>query len=71
MGMLINAIEKKNGKWEKIFKKNIWGDEVGIYRCSCCKKSTFGNTGITYKFNYCPNCGAEMDGEKCTNIILI
>jgi len=28
------------------------------YKCSCCEK-LYG-----MKHNYCPNCGAKMDGEK-------
>ena len=27
------------------------------YRCSCCKEE------YADMFNYCPNCGARMDGE--------
>ena len=29
-----------------------------IYRCGCC-----GRRGIV-RTNYCPNCGAKMDGEE-------
>ena len=29
------------------------------YECSICKKSRYGS----FKPNYCPNCGARMDGE--------
>ena len=30
------------------------------YRCGLCGR------GTTVKSNYCPNCGAKMDGEPCT-----
>ena len=30
------------------------------YRCGLCGR------GTAVKSNYCPNCGAKMDGEPCT-----
>jgi rRNA maturation endonuclease Nob1 len=41
-----------HGRWEK-HGKHDW-------RCTVCKR------GVPYSFtgfNYCPNCGAKMDGE--------
>lgn len=32
----------------------------GISRCSACYKTY----DIRVEFNYCPNCGAKMEGEK-------
>jgi len=50
------SVERKKGKW-------IWDDEG--YHCSGCWFHAYGNTlecmDGTYK--YCPNCGAEMEGE--------
>lgn len=47
--------KQKTGKW------NILGyddpSDVKLYRCSECHMK------ITLKFNYCPNCGAKMEGE--------
>lgn len=52
-----------------------WELEYGTYgkmRCSVCKKEaliekTIGDVGVITDYvdsNYCPNCGAKMDGKK-------
>jgi rubrerythrin len=51
--------EVKHGEWiKKVVEKH------GIYRptfiCSKCGKRRF----VLADYNYCPNCGARMDGEK-------
>ena len=46
----------KHGRW-------IWdnspefGNPYGSYKCSECKERQ------SFKENYCPNCGAKMDGD--------
>ena len=47
----IDAVEVVHGRWEWIDD-----EECGVYRCSCCSGA------IGYPTNYCPNCGAKMDG---------
>ena len=42
----------KRGKW--IFDDNWWS-----FQCTECK----GYVGNANKFDYCPHCGAEMDGD--------
>ena len=44
----------KEGEWETT--DNRWG--CGTYRCSVC------NSYEDEKRNYCPNCGAKMDGKE-------
>lgn len=56
--------EERRGEWETITRKNIWGDMVNVLRCSRCKRSDVDGRGITIKSDYCPNCGADMRGEK-------
>ena len=61
----------KHGKWEHI-KRHLWKTDnsgeidifaldyecdIGYYKCSECGNKTVHNT------NYCPHCGARMDGE--------
>ena len=49
--------EVKHGEWSP---NGIcpWNNVVGNWRCSVCE-------GISIKpGNYCPNCGAKMDGER-------
>lgn len=57
------AIEPKHGRWVPIKRKNIWGDETDVLECSACKKSDVDGKGITKRSDYCPDCGARMDGE--------
>ena len=44
---------RPRGRWEK---KVVRGKEVPC--CSVCGR----DTGITYEYDFCPNCGAELDG---------
>ena len=45
--------------------------EVVHGRCDYCKDgksfirqtTMFGNDGLWHRINYCPNCGAKMDGD--------
>lgn len=46
--------EVKHGKWQHKLDCNGYG----CYECSCC------NTLHEYDTDYCPNCGAKMDGGK-------
>ena len=48
-----DVVEVKQGKW--IDRINCC--QMHVYDCSECDK-----TNIT-KSNYCPNCGARMDGD--------
>lgn len=45
--------DQKHGKW---IVGKIRGDIRTV--CSNCEEET----GTMYEFNYCPNCGARMDG---------
>lgn len=47
--------ERKQGRW---IEKRLGGNTSRT--CSCCKTLVFANSTT---FNYCPYCGAEMDGE--------
>lgn len=54
----VDVVEVKRGKWEKrtfiVFDNEI----KDSYHCSEC------NTTWDTATNYCPNCGAKMDGGK-------
>jgi hypothetical protein len=50
----IDATPARHGEWRIVNVPKKWGGPT--LRCSEC------NTGTTYKWNYCPNCGAKMDG---------
>lgn len=50
----IDTLPVKHGRWTKC--ADIYSD--GDYECSECHKREW------YDTNYCPNCGARMEGEK-------
>lgn len=53
----VDAQPVRHGKWKKI---------RGAINCSVCKNSNWSMSfeGLVMDFNYCPNCGAKMDGDK-------
>ena len=67
--MFENAIEKaptieerKTGKW---IEKDGWNGDV-YYDCSACGESwtTIEGTPWDNDMNYCPHCGAKMEGSE-------
>ena len=46
----------RHGEWRTFNLPKKWNGST--LRCSEC------NTGTTWRWNYCPNCGAKMDGGK-------
>ena len=54
----VDAVEVVHGYWEKEY------DDLDIdrgWKCSHCKGSVYQMTYESYQ--YCPHCGANMDGE--------
>ena len=55
----VEAVEVVHGRWEP------WAIQpngfVGSYRCTACGIANINDS------NYCPNCGAKMDGERKDN----
>ena len=65
--LLINDLEKlppaepKTGKWERHYSRpNVYADL--LWHCSECGYRSSDNWAD--KFNFCPNCGADMRGDK-------
>ena len=53
----VDAVEVVHGRWEK-------AEYHGFLRCSECKDVYIDDTWVADgKWNYCPNCGAKMDGD--------
>ena len=54
----VDAVEVVHGEWEK---------QQGIYSCSICGKACPYDVQADiiqyWPCNYCPSCGAKMDGE--------
>ena len=53
---IVDAVEVVHGRWLKR-TAIVFDDEMVGYRCSECKTTWDSET------NYCPNCGAKMDGD--------
>lgn len=51
-----DVVEVIHGEWES-YPNNLYR------RCSVCKREYYTELN-RYKGNYCPNCGAKMDGKK-------
>ena len=51
----------KHGRWEWRNEKTLW--QTGYY-CSECQAFFGKDYDMVKYFNYCPNCGAYMRGEK-------
>jgi len=47
----------RRGEW--VYKPAYKGASFGVYICSCCEAPFWWNN-----MNYCPNCGAKMDGGE-------
>ena len=53
----VEAVEVVHGKWEK-------AEYHGFLRCDQCKDVYINEEWLEDgKWNYCPNCGAKMDGD--------
>ena len=59
----IDAVPVVHGEWTT---KRTWEHDGELY-CSVCGKSVDAYNDIRWAdkmYNYCPNCGAKMDGGK-------
>ena len=53
-----DVVELKHGEWIKITKDIGRGRTLTYYQCDKC------GVYLVKEANYCPNCGAKMDGVK-------
>ena len=52
--------ERIFGEWE-----TVPSSDHGIdFRCSACHRYRFHNGEMRKRYKYCPNCGADMRGDK-------
>lgn len=55
---IVDAVEVVHGRWEPHPR------HPGFDRCSvCCNCIIVDDWADNEKWNYCPNCGAKMDGD--------
>lgn len=57
-----DVVEVRHGEW--VIKTDDYDNEYMM--CSCCKDEFYPVDADTVDStpNYCPNCGAKMDGER-------
>lgn len=59
----VDVQEIKHGKWEKFYSENEFEN---LYHCSICGHGVdvvdCTITPLDGRMNYCPECGAKMDG---------
>lgn len=53
--------ERKTGKW--IIEPYDVENDIWVHRCGECMKVAMLGSKKS-RFNYCPNCGAKMEGEE-------
>ena len=64
----VDAVEVVHGRWEpdlhyhdgQPYKDEWYGY---IFKCSACGGAMMGDGDLVCRENYCPNCGAKMDGD--------
>lgn len=56
-----DVVEVKQGKWYRHTKKEH-GDTC--FHCSVCEKMALSDCLVWELTDYCPHCGAKMDGGK-------
>lgn len=52
---IADVVEVRHGEW--VYHSTDENDTI-IFRCSECGRKQYGNS------HYCPNCGADMRGDK-------
>ena len=59
----VDAVEVVHGRWVKKWHGN---DLIGheYEECSVCGSCIISDTEKFWDCNYCPNCGAKMDGKE-------
>ena len=57
----VDAVEVVHGRWEPVYSYDDGEIDHIAESCSVCKGHVSWFKGLP--FNYCPNCGAKMDGD--------
>lgn len=59
---IIEAEPVVHGRWEKM---DEYCNHSREFKCTACKQSVFYDHFTRFcEYDYCPNCGAKMDGVK-------
>lgn len=57
-GIIADVATVRHGRWEQCFED--WRQQIEGDKCSVCGFEHYGASIKNY--NYCPSCGAKMDG---------
>ena len=57
----VDAVEVVHGRWE--FSHTTTVEKYEVVKCSNCGHEAFAIAIYVKEGNYCPNCGAKMDGD--------
>ena len=55
----------RHGKWVHSRYENC-SEQFEMVKCSCCGREAYAMSFYVRDGNYCPNCGAKMDGGEVT-----
>ena len=58
-----DVVEVKHGEWDDSGRYKFADGSLAI-RCTVCGCAIHSDEYGKYHWNYCPNCGAKMDGGK-------
>lgn len=64
----VEAVEVVHGYWDDSGRYQFLGGKKAI-RCSICGCALSEGEYRHFNWNYCPVCGAKMDGEKDNNLL--
>lgn len=53
----------RHGKWVHSRYENC-SEQFEMVKCSCCGREAYAMAFYVRDGNYCPNCGAKMDGAE-------
>lgn len=60
--MAIEALQDRpEGEWTKTVDGNGW-NEWWVFKCPLCGATIVDEQSRSWKYNFCPNCGAIMKG---------
>jgi rubrerythrin len=61
--MAIEALQDRpEGEWTKTVDGNGWND-WWVFKCPLCGATIVDEQSRSWKYNFCPSCGARMKGD--------
>ncbi len=54
---------ERHGQWERTGSMSLFDKHLVFYHCTACDRGLNCEDGDYIEFEFCPFCGAKMDGE--------